>query len=310
MLRVCRAVVGPVDAEDAWSETFLSALRAYPDLPADANVEAWLVTIAHRRALDVGRARSRRPIPTDTLPERPPPRPTRRPATPTCGPPCSDCPTSSARPWPTTTSPACPFAEIADLLGNSPDAARRAAADGIKTLRKHYDEGRNIMSTNIFDDLGPTSPPPWTGCTTACTATPNAAGLLDVAYRTVDTPVGTLLLAATAVGLVRVAFDVEGHDAVLARLADTLSPRILRAPARLDAAARQIDEYFAKQRTVLRRARRPAPGRRVPPHRHRAPARHRLRPAGELRRRSPPRSAVPARCAPSAPPARTTRCRS
>ena len=62
VLRVCRAVVGPDDAEDAWSETFLSALRAYPDLPADANVEAWLVTIAHRRALDVGRARSRRPI--------------------------------------------------------------------------------------------------------------------------------------------------------------------------------------------------------------------------------------------------------
>src|SRR5689334_25414973 len=71
VLRVCRAVVGPVDAEDAWSETFLSALRAYPDLPADANVEAWLVTIAHRRAIDVGRARSRRPVPTDALPERP-----------------------------------------------------------------------------------------------------------------------------------------------------------------------------------------------------------------------------------------------
>ena len=71
VLRVCRAVVGPVDAEDAWSETFLSALRAYPALPADANIEAWLVTIAHRRAIDVGRARSRRPVPTDTLPDRP-----------------------------------------------------------------------------------------------------------------------------------------------------------------------------------------------------------------------------------------------
>ena len=65
VLRVCRAVVGPDDAEDAWSETFLSALRAYPELPADANVEAWLVTIAHRRALDVGRARTRRAIPVD-----------------------------------------------------------------------------------------------------------------------------------------------------------------------------------------------------------------------------------------------------
>lgn len=75
------------------------------------------------------------------------------------------------------------------------------------------------------------------------------AGLLDIAYRTLDTPVGTLLLAATAVGLVRVAFDIESHDAVLARLAETLSPRILRAPARLDTAAHQIDEYFAKRRT-------------------------------------------------------------
>lgn len=77
------------------------------------------------------------------------------------------------------------------------------------------------------------------------------AGLLDVAYRTLDTPVGTLLLAATPVGVVRVAFDIEGHDAVLARLADTLSPRILHAPARLDTVAHQIDEYFAKRRTAF-----------------------------------------------------------
>jgi methylated-DNA-[protein]-cysteine S-methyltransferase len=73
--------------------------------------------------------------------------------------------------------------------------------------------------------------------------------LLDVAYRTVDSPVGALLLAATTVGLVRVAYDVEDHDAVLAKLADTVSPRVLRAPARLDTAARQLDEYFTKRRT-------------------------------------------------------------
>jgi methylated-DNA-[protein]-cysteine S-methyltransferase len=76
-------------------------------------------------------------------------------------------------------------------------------------------------------------------------------GLLDVAYRTIDTPVGSLLLAATTAGLVRVAYDNEGHDAVLARLADTISPRLLFAPRRLDNAARQIDEYFAKRRTVF-----------------------------------------------------------
>jgi RNA polymerase sigma factor (sigma-70 family) len=138
VLRVCRAVVGPDDAEDAWSETFLSALRAYPELAADANVEAWLVTIAHRRALDVGRARSRRAVPTDTLPE---------------------CPASRADPadrdldlWPALARlpdkqrqavayhhiAGLPFADVAALLGNSPAAARRAAADGIKTLRALY----------------------------------------------------------------------------------------------------------------------------------------------------------------------------
>ncbi|WP_158167245.1 methylated-DNA--[protein]-cysteine S-methyltransferase [Mycolicibacterium smegmatis] len=74
-------------------------------------------------------------------------------------------------------------------------------------------------------------------------------GLLDVAYTTVDTPVGPLLLAATEIGLVRVAFATEDHDAVLDTLAQRLSPRILRAPQRLADAARQIDEYFAGART-------------------------------------------------------------
>jgi methylated-DNA-[protein]-cysteine S-methyltransferase len=73
-------------------------------------------------------------------------------------------------------------------------------------------------------------------------------GLLDVSYRTLDSPVGPLLLAATSDGLVRVAFDREDHDAVLATLAAEVSPRILRAPRRLDDAARQLDEYFSKRR--------------------------------------------------------------
>jgi len=73
-------------------------------------------------------------------------------------------------------------------------------------------------------------------------------GLLDVAYRVMDSPVGQLLLAATPRGLVRVAYASEGHDAVLARLADLVSPRVLHAPARLDVAARELDEYFAGRR--------------------------------------------------------------
>jgi methylated-DNA-[protein]-cysteine S-methyltransferase len=80
-------------------------------------------------------------------------------------------------------------------------------------------------------------------------AAADAAGILDVAYRTIDTPVGSLLLAATGQGLVRVAYPTQNHDAVLDQLAAKVSPRVLRAPARLDAAAREIDEYFAGRRT-------------------------------------------------------------
>jgi methylated-DNA-[protein]-cysteine S-methyltransferase len=75
--------------------------------------------------------------------------------------------------------------------------------------------------------------------------------VLDVSYRTVDSPLGTLLLAATGKGLVRVAFSREGHESVLALLASDISPRILRTPRRLDQAARQLEEYFAGKRRAF-----------------------------------------------------------
>jgi methylated-DNA-[protein]-cysteine S-methyltransferase len=76
--------------------------------------------------------------------------------------------------------------------------------------------------------------------------------LLDVAYRTLDSPVGPLLLAATPAGLVRVAFTiVEEPDAVLEALAGAVSPRVLEAPARLDPVARELDEYFAGRRRAF-----------------------------------------------------------
>jgi methylated-DNA-[protein]-cysteine S-methyltransferase len=78
-----------------------------------------------------------------------------------------------------------------------------------------------------------------------------AAGLLDVGYCTVDSPVGSLLVAATALGLVRVAYATEGHDAVLRSLSDRISPRVLHRPARLEAVARQLDEYFSGRRQVF-----------------------------------------------------------
>lgn len=75
------------------------------------------------------------------------------------------------------------------------------------------------------------------------------AGLLDVAYRTLDTTLGPVLLAATPAGLVRVAFVADGADSVLQALAAKISPRILHAPAALDDAAYEIDEYLAGART-------------------------------------------------------------
>lgn len=82
-------------------------------------------------------------------------------------------------------------------------------------------------------------------------ATAQSEGMLDVAYRTVDSPVGPLLLAATDLGLVRVAYASEDHDAVLQALSDRISPRILNAPARLDSTARELEEYFARHRHVF-----------------------------------------------------------
>ncbi len=73
-------------------------------------------------------------------------------------------------------------------------------------------------------------------------------GVLDVAYRTVDSPVGSLLLAATDVGLVRIAFEAQDHALALDVLAARVSPRVLHAPGRLDAVSRELDEYFAGRR--------------------------------------------------------------
>ncbi|MCU1395598.1 MAG: cysteine methyltransferase [Ilumatobacteraceae bacterium] len=82
-------------------------------------------------------------------------------------------------------------------------------------------------------------------------AAADAERLLDVAYRTIDTPVGSLLLAATETGLVRVAYATEGHDSVLEDLANRISPRVLHYPARLDIAAHELDEYFDGRRRAF-----------------------------------------------------------
>jgi RNA polymerase sigma factor (sigma-70 family) len=141
VLRVCRAVLGPHAAEDAWSETFLSAMRAYPDLRPDSNIEAWLVTIAHRKAIDQRRAETRRAIPTDDLPERPS----------NDGVPGSwqsdlwaalkALPLKQRQAVAYHYLAGLPYADVAEIVGGNVDAARRAAADGIAALRKTYRQG-------------------------------------------------------------------------------------------------------------------------------------------------------------------------
>ena len=74
------ALVGPNEADDAFQETFVAALRAYPRLRPDSNLRAWVLTIARRKAIDMTRGRGRRAVPVDDLPEQPaPPRPDRQP---------------------------------------------------------------------------------------------------------------------------------------------------------------------------------------------------------------------------------------
>jgi RNA polymerase sigma factor (sigma-70 family) len=137
VLRVCRAVVGLEDAEDVWQETFIAALRAYPELPPDANVEAWLVTIAHRKSLDAVKAVRRRAVPVPEVPESPS----------THGIPDDERTADGI--WRTVANlpdkqrqviayrylADLPFNDIAAIVGGSPAAARRAASDGIKSLR-------------------------------------------------------------------------------------------------------------------------------------------------------------------------------
>lgn len=135
VLRVCRAVLAPADADDAWGDTFLSALEAYPRLAPDANVEAWLVTIAHRKAIDVTRRARRRAAPLAEIP------------TPAGGHEAATRDLDLARSVALLPERqrfavvyhylvGLPYAEVAAIVGGTEQAARRAAADGVASLRK------------------------------------------------------------------------------------------------------------------------------------------------------------------------------
>jgi RNA polymerase sigma factor (sigma-70 family) len=135
VLRVCRAVVGPNDAEDAWSETFLAALTAYPRLRPDSNIRGWLVTIAHRKAIDRLRAAKRAPLPVDLLPEQPAPGAVPSGTDTALWQALAALPTKQCRAVAYHYVAQLPYAQVAELLDTSEAAARRAAADGMAKLR-------------------------------------------------------------------------------------------------------------------------------------------------------------------------------
>lgn len=129
--RVCRALLPHADAEDAWSDAFLAALEAYDRLPADANHEAWLVTIAHRKAIDVLRRGAR--LVVGEVADRPAPDRSR------------DLDLACALALLTERQREAvvlhhlgglPFVEVAAAMGCSADAARRASSDGMRALRE------------------------------------------------------------------------------------------------------------------------------------------------------------------------------
>ncbi|HEU0256525.1 MAG TPA: sigma-70 family RNA polymerase sigma factor [Microbacteriaceae bacterium] len=147
VLRVCRARLSIADADDAWSETFLAALRAYPELPETANVEAWLVTIARHKVIDIRRAAERAPLPVAAVPEG-----TTGLGMPGTGDTVGDdalwaavgrLPAKQRRALTLRYLAGMSYREVAAALGGTAEAARRAAADGRKRLRDYYQDARS-----------------------------------------------------------------------------------------------------------------------------------------------------------------------
>jgi len=148
VLRVCRALLPVHDAEDAAADAFLAALEAYPRLRPDSDIKSWLVTIAHRKAVDVLRRKARHAVPVQDVPERPV----------SAEPSLPDEPLWSAvRELPTKQRHAVayhyvadlPYAEVAAIMGTSEAAARRSAADGIKALRRSYPPASGSGEPNL-----------------------------------------------------------------------------------------------------------------------------------------------------------------
>ncbi|MET0763882.1 MAG: sigma-70 family RNA polymerase sigma factor [Blastococcus sp.] len=145
VLKVCRAVCGPIEADDAWSETFLSALAAYPGLRPDSDPRGWLITIAHRKAIDQHRRAARAPRPVAELPDLPAddagPDDERRQDAADLWAAVATLPFKQRAAVAYHHLAGLPYAQVAELIGSSETAARRSAADGVAAIRAHYRGG-------------------------------------------------------------------------------------------------------------------------------------------------------------------------
>ena len=136
--RACAAAAGRDDAEDAFQETWIAALRAWPSLPETANVRAWLLTIARHKAIDTHRGRARQPVPAgDALPEPVAPEPPVRDEALWAA--VAALPAGQRAAVTLRFAGDLTHAEIATTLAISEEAARRRLADGLNRLREETD---------------------------------------------------------------------------------------------------------------------------------------------------------------------------
>ena len=263
--RFCVASAGPGEADDCFQETWIAALRAYPRLRRADNLRAWLFRIAQNKAIDLHRARARRPVPVEAVPETAV-APRRDPEV-----------DRDSELWAAVRALPAEAAHRSVL----PHGARDALRGALRPARVHG--GRRAGATcsracGSSERIGPHEPhrrhrgraarrraagrpadararrSPSAPRATACSTWPSPASTLRSA------PCSS---AATPRGLVRLSYsDYRSDDEVLEDLARRLSPRILESPGRLDDARRELDEYFdgrragfdAAARLVARRA--------------------------------------------------------
>ena len=235
------ATAGPSEADDAFQETWIAALRAYPRLRRADNLRAWLFRIAQNKSIDAHRARGRRAVPVAAVPERP-----RRRS-----------PDEDPELWARVRELPAKQRTAVFCRERARDAVRRACgAPREQRGRRPAQRPRGAEApergteqmTDIEQQLREAALD-LPDRRAALAERADEEGLLDVAYTSVDSPLGPLVVAATPKGLVRVSYsEFRGEDEVLEELARRVSPRVLEAPARLDGVRRELDEYFEGRR--------------------------------------------------------------